>query len=487
MAESSSGAYRGHFTLEELLALGQSGDARKDWLSGGAGRTALNPKLKFPAGYYRLPGSASEAVYVDPKSGSVPFQFYDMLDKSTGDLKRDSISGLPTAYLQDNSVWQEPGFFKQIREGLAEQQKQESLGLSPQEAQDRRFGSRPVVGADDTYKPGIHNSVGSPSGSEMGQKTGTAIGSAKGAYDKFIKAGGTDDLLKMPAFRGYDSERIKNLKDSFAHGFLERYRAQSGLGDLRESQGLDRATGTSTAEKERLRSTYEALDPAKRSSWLFYQDPGNLTPELRELRAESRRGERELIANANQYAHDYTSFQSGGKTYRAVIKRGDVSQTEIGTGREKFQGNVPLKAELIKGKYDRIGDFGRRVGGGLAGGFLGFFGGGALGAFAGAYQGAGGPAPVKGGVAGGIYGGLMGYATGGGAGAALGGYAGAGGAQGLRNAQGGGFSNWRGSAGQIPGAAQMGSAIAFAKFAGPKAGPHPAGTTGRTAPMRPTA
>jgi hypothetical protein len=456
--------YRGVFTLEELLAMGQTGDTRQDWLKGGPNRVALNTKLKFPAGYYRI--DANQAVYVDPKSGSIPQQFFDMLDPATGDLKRDPVSGMPSAYLQDNHVWQEPSVYADMRKGLDAQRALEAQGLTPQQAQDRRIGAQPRP-APDTYKPGVHNS----------------IGASAGAYDRFKGLGGTDDLLNMPKFEGYDPARAAGLRDNLAEAFMQRAGAQGGLRDLRAAQGLDPATGTSQAEMERLRSTYEALDPAKRSQWLFYQDPANLTPELRAARLESRRGERELIAQTNQYAAEHRYAQQGGqgRSYEFIVKKGDVSQTDA-LGREKFYGGVPLKAEMVKGKYDRFGDVGRRLGGGLAGGFLGFVGGGGLGAAMGAYQGAGGPMPQVGGYAGLGLGAAVGAAMGGWAGAALGGYMGAGGAKGIKS--GGfndfkGFGNWRGSGAQIPGGKELGSAILFARMRQGPRGSHPAGTSGR--------
>lgn len=437
----------GVFSLEELLALGQTGDAKKDWLAGGPGRAALNPKLKFPAGYYRL--SPTQAVYVDPKSGTIPQQFFDMLDSKTGDLARDPVSGLPTAYLPDNHVWQEPSYYKDLREGVAEQKRLEAQGLTPQQAQDRRLAAQPRAAAD-TYRPGVHN----------------AIGTSAGAYARFIAQGGKDDLLKLPSFEGYDPQRVAGLKDSLAEAFMQRAGAQWGLRDLRQSQGLDPETGTSPQEMERLRQTYDALDPAKRSQWLFYQDPANLTPELREARSQARAGERALIQQANTYAPEYRYGQEGGQNFQFIVKKGDVQTTDT-LGREKFFGNVPLKAELVKPKYRRFEDISKRFGGGVTGAFLGGVSGGLAGAIMGGYQGAGGPMPQVGGLAGGVLGSAVGYAMGGGWGAALGGYSGAGGYSGIK--KGGasdfsGFGNWRSSGAAIPGGRELGSALIFARM-----------------------
>ncbi len=430
------------------MALGQTGDAKKDWMAGGSDRAVL--KNKFPAGYYRI--SPTQALYVDPASGSVPKQFIDMLDAQSGDLARDPIPGVPTAYLPDNHVWQEPSYDADARKGLEEQWKLEGQGLTPQQAQDRRLQAQQARPAD-TYAPGLHNTAGA----------------SVGAYERFLAQGGTADMLKMPSFEGYDPERVKTLKDALAENFMQRMGAQQGLRTLRSSQGLDPETGTSTQEMQRLRDTYEGIaDPEAKKQWLFYQDPGNLTSELRAARQEARRGERELIAHANTYANEYRYFydrpQAGGNAFQFVVKKGDVSQTDA-LGREKFFGNVPLKAELIKPRYNMVGDVAKRLGGGIAGAFLGGFSGGLPGALMGAYQGAGGPMPQVKGFAGGALGSALGYVMGGKFGAVLGGYGGAGGYQGLKKGSASdfsGFGSWRGSGGQIPGGRELGTALVFA-------------------------
>src|SRR4051812_22792737 len=81
----NNGSRSGVFSLEDLRALGQTGDAKTDWAAGapaqsgliaGGGRAAIPPGT--PAGYYQIPGQDG-AQYYDPASGQVSQELADYL------------------------------------------------------------------------------------------------------------------------------------------------------------------------------------------------------------------------------------------------------------------------------------------------------------------------------------------------------------------------------------------------------------------------
>lgn len=464
----------GVFSLEELRALGQTGDSAKDW-----GGFTLPRGGLFPRGFYRLPDGT--AVYVDPQSGQVPREFAEMV--GSPNFKRHPISGLPENFIprSDEVQSERPGFAGEAAgaRALDEQLALERTGLSRQEAMRRRLagqqGTRPVGER--------------PSGVFMPP-------SSTGAYKRFLEAGGTDDLLKLPSFAGYEASRVGSLKDALAHNFMQRSEAMAGLQQNRVARGLDPETGISEAEKSRIYETYRGIqDPATRAMYVKYQDPANLVPELRQARLDARVGERELVdrGRAESAVPEYHRGYADGRLLGSLrVERGSVTQTDPGgTGRERVFGNVPIKVDVVLQKKSKFDQAARRFGGAVTGGALGLITGGLAGGVMGAYQGAGGPLPRKG-AAGALLSTGMGVLTGGLMGgwkqALLGGGLGlAGSAKDLKKGRWSDFGDWESSPGGPPTGMQVGTSIGFAAaLRGFKAKPAPTGgwTPGAEAQFR---
>jgi hypothetical protein len=442
--------YGGVFSLDQLRALGQTGDNDTDWLAGTskdpngllAGGDHIMLPADLPAGYYTVDDSGS-AVYVDVHSGSVPREFVDFYN--AGKLKRDPFSNVPLNFIDPNQR-DHPELLldPKIKANLDEMFR--TGATSPQ--QQAPFVNAPAASASD-YDP--KRSVG--------------------AYDKFIASGGTADMLGLG---GADIRYAPQIaaRDSMAYQYMQQSQAMRGLEQNREKAGLDPATGTSDAEKKRIYDLYQGItDPATKAMFISAQDPGNLIPELRQARLDARAGERALVGQ-NQDVVEYHGIFDGGKQLAggAIVKRGDVTQYDEATGREHVFGGVVKSVELHKPKYDRTTDVMSRVAGGvmgaglaLASGGMAGFGTGALlaGGFAGGYSGAGGPMPQVGGAAGFAASIAMGAVMGGWLGAGMGAISSAKGLKKGRWDDAKGFGTWKVGSSQVPGGAQLGQAIVF--------------------------
>lgn len=410
----------GVFSLEDLRALGQTGDLKTDWLTGGmsaereknifssgGGRAYVDPALNLPSGNYRLPGMGDQAVYYDPRSGQVPPEFLKWVEQ--GNIERDSSSGLPKAFIpakDSGDVFRasEPqsGANRAAMESIFAQKS--SGAATYQEAQDRALG----LGVHQSF---LTDSSGKkvPVGSiapAANQGFTDLSRPQEGAFDRLMKnlgktASETDALLGFSRNRG-TADYWKTAENALASNYETNALKQRGLREIRTARGLDPETGISDAEKQRISDTYARIeDPAQRAAFIRYQDPGNLTPELRAARYEARAGERSELA-AEETAHPtvaYQMFKPEGAPSAAQFKvtYGSKTLTDEATGRETFIGNIPVKGEAVKQNRGAF-DLGMKsLGGAIMGSAVGFATQGLFGAFTGAYLGAGGPLPTKGG------------------------------------------------------------------------------------------
>lgn len=435
----------GVFTLDQLNAMGQTGDTKTDWMASGpdasgpiagGGNGMIDPSLNLPAGYYQLPNMGGQAYYYDPHSGEVSKEFSDWAN--SGNIARDA-SGKPIALMSgadSGEVFRaSPG---QSATTLDTLNKIISGGRGAdgtyQDSQDKVLGigsyQQFVTGKDgkqiriqDTpnYQALLASgAMGTPIATGAGPTVPQSAApeytdlssSSTGAFDRLLKKSGqTSDQLDqtLNMFQGSGNAgfqtKAKNadfwtkMEDSLAANYETNTSKAEGLQALRVSRGLDPNTGTSAAERDRISSVYASIqDPAERAAYLRYQDPGNLTPELRALNRELKAPEREWVAKNQVNTHIYDSARNyGGPSGVGVdVTLGSQTFTDPTTGRDIVFGNVPIHIEAQpKYKQNTFEKGLGIVGGAIGGAMFGFFTGGPLGAIMGAYAGVGAPAPNK--------------------------------------------------------------------------------------------
>jgi len=445
----------GVFSLEELLALGQTGDTKADFLGASPDHIILPNDL--PAGYYNLGGDTEGAFYVDIRSGSVPREFAEFF--AAGKLKRDPFTNLPVNFLSANTP-AAPQIDPRITAGFEEQLRLEAQGMTRQEAHDWRARQMAV--------PWINKPPSQAMDYSPGQSTG--------AYEKFLSLGGTDEFLGIQGIGG----RADPMRDSLAFNFMQNAEKLQGLQANRAAKGLDPETGISQAEKKRIYDAYQSIaDPKQRESFISQQDPGNLIPELREARYAARSGERELLAQNPQIIEYHTesdySKKLEGKSKWVFESR---AFEDPATGRERFVGKVFVSAEMLKpAKKKPVFDIMERfIKGSIGAGLVLSTGGGMAGAALGAYQGAGGWMPQIKGPAGMMLGTAIGYAMGSGLGsgargafALTSGLAAGGGISGMKKGRWDdfeGYGTWKAGLPTLPSGESVGIAIGFARFFG---------------------
>lgn len=444
-AQAAASDYRtgkgpGVFTLDQLHALGQTGDTKTDWMAGdsqnrdpngliqGGGRSVIDQSLNLPAGYYQLPGTPQgQAYYYDPHSGQVSQEFSDWAN--SGNIARD-FNGKPTALMSGSDsgdvfrsgLDQSPATLDTIGKIIAGGRGADG---SYQDSQDRVLG----IGAYQQFVTGkdgkqiriqdtpnyaallssgamgtpIATSAGPTSPPEAATGGYTDLGKTQeGAFDRLLKETGKtsdelDSTLGLKNGKQY-ADYWTRMENSLAANYETNVSKATGLQEMRAAKGLDVNTGTSAAETARIHGVYASIqDPTERAAYLRYQDPGNLTPELRAEQNALKAPERSIIAQYEkdnpQHIYDSASHYGGPSGVGVDVTIGHQSITDPATGREIFVGNVPTKLEAQKLDRGALTNTMDRVGGGLGGGFLGFFTGGAYGAAIGAYVGAGGPQP----------------------------------------------------------------------------------------------
>lgn len=414
-----AGGASGVFTLDQLHALGQTGDMKTDWLAGGkpdpnsfiggGGRATIDQTLNLPAGYYRIPG-VDGAEYYDPHSGRVSQQFADWAN--SGKIERNDLTGVPTALMDPRDggevfrsrADQQPEYIKTLNDIFA-------LGKGAdgtyQDAQDRVLGLgryQQFLTDKNGKQMRVSDAVGSPAVDPATAPYTDRSKPTAGAFDRLSTLTGKTPA-EMDAMMGvggaskttgYYADYWQQMRDTLASNYETNALGYKGLQDERAARGLDINTGTSDAEKKRIYDTVSRItDPAQRAAYISAQDPGNLTDALRAERYALRAGERDQISTY-EAAHPTIEYNATGKYGQPAgaqvkVTSGSVTFTDTATGRENFIGNVPKTAELVKPKYDRVGDAAHRIGGGVMGFMVGLATGNLPGAFMGAYIGAGGP------------------------------------------------------------------------------------------------
>lgn len=430
----------GVFTLDQLARMGQTGDMAADWLDdplarpdpdsliAGGGRAVVPTGI--PAGYYRLPGM-QEATYYDPHWGKVSPDFAKWAT-TPGGIERGPITDVPLAFMggaQDSGDVFRSGYSQQVST-IKTLEDIFRLGRDRagtyQDAQDRVLG----IGRYQQFVRGMGHAGGEGKQIRMEDVAGfKPIDPATAPYTDLsaLKAGAFDRLMSLTGktrpdlekelgmgAKGADYELTnpyvnegktfkyadywRDMADALAANYETRARGQEGLREVREARGLDPETGISVEEKKRISDVYGRVsDPKQKEAFIKYQDPGNLTPELRAQRYEARAGERALItdweASHPNVEYNYTGKFGQPPDTGAKLTRTSQIMTDKVTGRETFVANVPSKLEGInqnRGDFDRAA---RTFGGAVYGGMVGFATGGIPGAFLGAYMGGGGPLP----------------------------------------------------------------------------------------------
>lgn len=430
---TARGNKNGVFSLEDLAALGKGGEtASAEWMKGaapdpnalirGGGRSVVPTGL--PAGYYQIPG-IDGAYYYDPHSGQVSSEFAAWAN-APGGIARDPFTQVPKALMDSRDAGEV------FRSGLDQQaptldtlNKIISMGRGAdgtyQDSQDRVLGlggyQQFVIGKDGKKIPiaDVNKSIAAANapGYEAPPPVFQDLSAPQeGAFDSLLKMTGKTqaDLDKTIGLNdnGYKDPNAdfqaaywKKMENALAANYTTNVSQWQGLQKNRAALGLDVNTGISKEETKRIYDTYNNIqDPAEKAAYIKQQDPGNLTPELRQARYDARGGERELIT-ADQAAHPEVQYESAarfgapsGPSYnQAKVTIGSKTFTDTNTGRDVFAGNVPVAAEAVKrssGDFDKAMHI---VGGGVMGALTGFATGGIPGAFLGAYTGAGGPMP----------------------------------------------------------------------------------------------
>lgn len=438
----------GVFTLNQLHALGQTGDTKTDWMAGasqnkdpnglvsGGGRAALDQSQSLPAGYYQLPGMpAGEAYYYDPHSGQVSKEFSDW---ASGNIARDS-TGKPQALMSASdsgdvfrsSNGQSPATFDTLGKIIAGGRGADG---TYQDSQDRTLGigayQQFVTGKDgkqiriqDTpnYQALLASgAMGTPiatgAGPTVPPSTATGGftdlgGNQSGAFDRLLKASGQtkdqlDTTLGLKNGKQY-ADYWTRMENTLAANYETNVSKASGLREMRAAKGLDINTGTSAAETARISGVYASIqDPSQRAAYLRYQDPGNLTPELRKQNYDLRAPDRAIVAQYEndhpQHIYDSASHYGGPSGLGVDVTIGSRTIIDPATGREIVVGNVPI--DIKAQEKPKLTDFEQgiaRTGGAIYGSFKGLgeavmTGNPELAPYfvaVGAYKGAGGPLP----------------------------------------------------------------------------------------------
>ncbi len=421
----AKGNKSGVFSLDDLKALGKTGNIETDWMKqsnpegllAGGGNAVLSVK-DLKAGYYQVPG-LDGAYYFDPATGQAPKEFIDWAN-ALKPTDRDPFTGNPKGFIPaeggpeasfksraDQSaeiIKNENDIFAEVRAGASYQDAQDKvLGLGKYQTSMWAVNGNDRVGMDfnKNPQPSMFKDV-----SKTADKTpsgGFGVGSSYGYWR--VDASGREWVSTATA-----KDLAENEASAAANAAtLNQHNADAyyGLQEERIARGENPDTGISDAAKVRIWETYNRIsDPAQRAAYIQVQDPGNLVPELREARISARNApggmgaEYKKLKSDMPATYEYWSPQRLGGSSKdngqIKVTIGDVFMTDKMTGRETLYGNVPIAGEYLANKKDSTTSVMDRVGGGIMGAFVGFTtsiftGNPFLGVIAGAYFGAGGP------------------------------------------------------------------------------------------------
>ena len=427
----------GVFTLDQLIALGKTGNTQQDWINQGqqasgsliaGGGNAVITAKGLQAGYYQIPGQQG-AEYYDPSTGQASAAFVKWANSLTpSDYNYDT--GQPNGFIPTEGGPQETfgqrydqsaagiSAFNSIIAGgkgpdgtyQASMDKQLGIGANQQfmlgaNGQQIRVGATPPSRTTTGTVPG--RAIGHPGGGvaagpmpgmyvDMSPDTSGAL--ARLGAETGLTGAALDKLIGFSDPKNGSAEwqaRALALENAMAANYEQNALGQQGLEQERIARGEDPLTGISAAETKSIYDTYNRIqNPAEQAAYIREQDPGNLTAGLRIKRQQARQGEKNWMAKNMiaptvtwESAKQYDNGAGGGikTTY------GDVTQTDKITGRSIMFGNVAVKQEYVaaqgRGSFDAAMN---RLGGGLFGALKGFLTtGGPIGAIIGAAQGSG--------------------------------------------------------------------------------------------------
>ena len=401
------GAGAGVFSLDQLRALGQTGNAQQDWLAsgqkggliaGGGNAVITTPGLK--AGYYTIPGQDG-AEYYDPSKGQASPEFVkwanaltpDQFDPFSGNLLKGFIpaEGGPEAVNAANQT--SAGALTNFNAIIAGGKGADG---TYQDSQDRVLGTgmyqQFVIGKDGKQVRIADATGAAPAPGYTDVSTSTSqyklVAPPDGVgQSQWQDANGTPVDYSLVAA---DIQEAAAAKDQ------HNIDAYAGLQQERIARGEDPNTGISQAETKSIYDTYGRIqDPAEKAAYIKYQDPGNLTAGLRKARIDAQAGDRNwMLKNQMAPKEQYQLAGSLDKNMGGQVKTtiGDVTVTDATTGRSVMYGNIPTKIEYIApGKMGSFDAAAKRLGGALYGGVMGYIGsfGNPMGAVMGAVVGSG--------------------------------------------------------------------------------------------------
>lgn len=394
----------GVFSLDQLHALGQTGDVATDWAKSGVTFNTKDPTgilagggrgiipTDLPAGNYNVPG-IDGAYYFDPKSGQAPQEFIDWVNKPGG-IERDPFTHIPTAYIpmEGGPEALNAGRADQSAENIATQTAIFALGKGAdgtyQDAQDRVLGlgkyqqfmldangkqvrvpgtAAPVTERSATFtdvspdKTGAFDRLAGELGKTAGELAamlGVNPGDTTpgvdnenfiGEYYRDPATGQYGMWMKANDVNGPQTaaEHYQNLRDSMAANYERNALGQQGLKEERISRGEDPTTGQSATEARQIYDTLKRIgDPEEANAYLMGQDPGNLTADELTKYNEIKAPE---LAAATDAKFDTVStshfFQGQYVPGEVSVTSGNKVFKDAGTGRSTFVSGVPYKID----------------------------------------------------------------------------------------------------------------------------------------------
>ena len=399
----------GVFSLDQLQALGQTGDLATDWIKSaapsgliaGGGNAALTA-TGLQAGFYQVPGQQG-AEYYDPHSGQASAEFVAWANSATPDALASAFipsEGAPQAANDANQMPAQAAANFNAEAALI------NAGASNEDAQNATLGIGPnqqfVTGANgqqETMAQALAPQVGGgyrdisthtsmfklvapPGGDGQSQwqdASGAAVPYSEVAADTQTSL---DDLNQhnQSEYAALQQQRVIAAAKAagFDPGSVLKY--GTGLGDSTTLKNIA-DTGISAAQTQEIYDTYARIsDPAEQAAYLAAQDPGNLTLALRLAQNATPQKASEknwMMENALAPVTTITSASQydGGAGGGIKTTYGDVTQTDAATGRSIMFGNVITSMSYVapegRGSFDQAM---QRLGGALYGGFIGFIG-----------------------------------------------------------------------------------------------------------------